>query len=258
MAFFDNIQANVGPKAAITDLQVFGFFDKYINPGDTVYVGVEVRDNKLFNAYCRIRDAYKSTIGKVMDWWNNYCNEKEVNVKINDAVYNALGFLLWGPGGAASYMSRQHLIGKLVSIHIARVISTSNDKTNIHSPLPWDKYECCGKCSYFGIWAYKNGHPIKKCLSVSGCPTSGTPKYRGYEDVKKCTIGIPMGLAVKCIYEWNMRHGVMDEVFKSVFKSDIPTGAIYPTRATYKMSRLGWWLFNKFYNIYIEKIAGLK
>ena len=57
-----------------------------------------------------------------------------------------------------------------------------------------------------------------------------------------------MGLAVKCIYEWNMRHGVMDEVFKS----DIPT------RATYKMSRLGWWLFNKFYNIYIERIAGLK
>lgn len=245
MAFFDNIQANVGPKAAITDIQAFKFFDKYIKPGDTVYVGVEVRDNKLFNAYCKIRNVCKSAIGRVMDWWNNYCNEKEVNAKIDDMVYNALSFLLWGPGGAASYMSRQHLIGKLVSIHIARVISTSNDK---HPPLPWDTYKCCGKCSYFGVWAYKNGHPLKKCLSVSGCPTPGTPKYQGYEDIKKCTIGIPMGLAVKCIYEWNIRHGVMDKVFKSAI----------PTRATYKMSRLGWWLFNKFYNIYIERIAGLK
>ena len=248
MAFFDNIQANVGPKAAITDIQSFKFFDKYIKPGDTVYVGVEVCDNKLFNAYCKIRNMYKSTIGRIMDWWNNYCNEKEVNVKIDNMVYNVLSFLLWGPGGAASYMSRQHLIGKLGSIHIARVISTSNDKTNMHSPLPWDKYECCGKCSYFGVWAYKNGHPLNKCLSVSGCPAPGTPKYQGYEDIKKCTIGIPMGLAVKCIYEWNIRHGVMDEVFKSNI----------PTRATYKMSRLGWWLFNKFYNIYIERIAGLK
>ena len=248
MAFFDNIQVNVGPKAAITDIQASKFFDKYIKPGDTVYVGVEVRDNKLFNAYCKIRDIYRSAIGKIMDWWNNYCNEKEVNVKINNMVYNALAFLLWGPGGVSSYISRQCFTGKLVSIHIARVISTNNDKPNMYSPLPWDKDKCCDKCSYFGVWAYKNGHPLKKCLSISGCPSSSTSKYQGYEDIKKCTIGIPMGLAVKCMYEWNMRHGVINEVFKSNI----------PTRATYKMSRSGWWLFNKFYNIYIERIAGSK
>lgn len=249
MAFFDNIQANVGPKAAIIEINSYRIFDKYIKPGDMVYAGIEVCDNKLFNVYLKVRDKYKSTIGRIMDWWNNYCDEKEVNAKINNMVYNTLGFLLWGPRGAASYLPRQPFMNKLASIHIARVVAKSESESENrfgHS----DEY--CSKCSYLTICTYKNGQPFKKCLSVSGCPATGITKYQGYEDIKKCTIDLPAELVMKCIYEWNWRHGVIDGVF-----NEFPL-LNKPTKDAYAMGRFKWWLFDKFYNIYIERIAKLK
>lgn len=246
MAFFDNIQANIGPRAAIPDMNGYRIFDKYINPNDIVYVGIEERDNEIFNTYLEIRSMYKSAICKIADWWADYCDKKVINKTIENGVCKILKFLLWGPGGAESYIAHQSL-NKPISIHIAKVISkTDAEYTNMYT------VDACSKCSYFEKCIDKKGFTFKKCLSVSACPATGVTRYQRYEDIKKCTICLPGRLAMKCLYEWNWRHGVSDAVW------DTSKMKNKPTREKYQMGRFGWWLFDKFYNIYIERISKLK